>query len=179
MAPPLNAADPELHERLRRVEGLVQGLETCPDPAAREATRELVRALLDLHAAGLARMLDLAARPAVAGESAADRFAHDGLVGSLLLLYGLHPIPVADRVARALAELRLPAGRAEVVEATGDRVRVRLRGDAAAGAALRRAVETAVVEAAPDVSAVVIEEDWDPSPDGRVALPLVSAGRAV
>jgi hypothetical protein len=158
-------------ERLRRIEALVQALEACPDRTAREAARELVRALLDLHAAGLARMLDLVAPPAEPGVNTTERFVRDRLVSSLLLLHGLHPVPVADRVARALGRL----GDVELLEATAQRVRVRLRGDPAAEASLRRAVEEAVVESAPDVAAVVIEEAWDRPAAARVALPLVGA----
>ena len=167
-------ADREFQERLRRVETLVAALESCPDAAAREASRELVRTLLDLHAAGLARLLELAMRPGESGETAAEHFARDGLVGSLLLLHGLHPVPIAERVARALNRLAR-AQDVELLEATEQMIRVRLRGDASAGAALRRAVEEAVLEAAPDVSAVVLEEAWDRSSGGRVALPVLGA----
>jgi hypothetical protein len=166
------AEDQEFQRRLRRVEALVAALEACPDPAAREAARELVRTLLDLHAAGLAKMLALAAEPAVV-----DRFARDGLVGSLLLLHGLHPVPVEGRVAHALerlrAGLRTRGADVELLEATAEVVRVRLRGDPSAGPALRVAVEGAVLEAAPDVAVVAVEEAWDRPPDGRIPLSLL------
>jgi hypothetical protein len=164
--------DREFPNRMRRIEALVQALEACPDPAAREAARELVRALLDLHAAGLAKMLDLAAQP---GETVGERFGRDPLVASLLLLHGLHPIPVADRVARSVERLARN-GDVELLEATEQRVRVRLRGDPSAGPTLRRAVEAAILEAAPDVSAVVVEESWDRAASGRVPLPLLGGG---
>src|SRR6185436_4355638 len=129
----------DFRERLNRVEALVGALESCPDPAAREAARQLVRTLLDLHAAGLGRMLDIAGR-----ESAlVGRLADDPLVSSLLLLHGLHPRPAAERVERALdrARPRLGSlgGEVELVAASEAAVRLRLRGEASP--ALRKAVE--------------------------------------
>jgi hypothetical protein len=178
MAPPLTNTpeEREFQGRLRRVEALVGALEGCRDPAAREGARELVRALLDLHAAGLARMLHLASDRAEPGQ-VVERFAQDDLVSGLLLLHGLHPVPLADRVARALdrvrTDLRRRGGEADLLGVTTEAVRVRLRGDPSAGPVLRRAVEDALTEAAPDVPRVVFEEAWDRPPSGRVALPLL------
>jgi Fe-S cluster biogenesis protein NfuA len=172
-APP----DRDYQGRVERVEALVRALEACPDAAAREGARELVRALLDLHAAGLTRMLDLASQAGEPGRALVDRLARDGLVGSLLLLHGLHPVPVERRVAEALERvrpsLRRQGGDVELLEATGGVIRVRLRGDQSAGPWLRHAVEEALTEAAADVPAVAFEEAWDLAPSGRVPLPIL------
>jgi hypothetical protein len=169
--------DRAFQHRLLRIQVLVEALEACPDPAVREGARELVRALLDLHAAGLARILDLAGQPGESGRGLTTRLAGDDLVGSLLLMHGLHPVPVAERVAQALerARPRLRAGAADVelLQATEERIRVRLRGDLSAGPGLRAAVEAVLLEAAPDVAAVEFEEAWDRPPSGRVPLPLL------
>lgn len=157
----------DFRERLTRVEALVGALERCPDPAAREAARDLVRTLLDLHAAGLGRVLDVAGR-----ESAlVERLATDDLVSSLLLLHGLHPHPAARRVARALERVRSLGGDVELIQATDEVVRLRVRG------ALARsdwaAAADAVTAAAPDAR-LEIEEVVDPARAGRVPLPLVA-----
>lgn len=161
----------EFRDRLARVEELVGALEVCPDPVAREASRELVRALLDLHAAGLAKVLELA-EPALA-----NRFAADGLVSSLLLLHGIHPHPAEQRVRAALerarATFRALGGTAELISATVELVRLRLGGDPSSAPDLRSAVEAGVIEAVPDVAAIEFEEAWDRAPDGRVPLPLL------
>ena len=161
----------DFRERLGRVEALVGALEQCPDPATREAARQLVRTLLDLHAAGLGRVLDLAGRQS----ALAERLADDDLVSSLLLLHGLHPRPAAERVARGLERvrplLRSVGGDVELIEADEAVVRLRLRGESAP--ALRKVVEEAVTEAAPD-AALEVEEVGDPSQAGRVPLPLVA-----
>ena len=162
----------DLQQGLRRVEDLLRGLEGCADPVARESARELVRALLNLHTAGLAQAMELAGADVVA------RLAADPLVSGLLLLHGLHPLSANERVRRALGPARprfhAHGGDVEVVEATDDAVRLRLRGDPAAGVILRALAAELVVEAVPD-AAVEFEEAWAPAANGRVPLPLLSA----
>ena len=85
----------DFRQQLNRVEALIGVLEQRPDPAALAAARELVRTLLDLHAAGLSRILDTAGRES----SLVGRLADDDLVGSLFLLHGLHPYPAAQRAS--------------------------------------------------------------------------------
>jgi hypothetical protein len=175
----MDAVDRDVRDQLKRVEGLVARLEACTDPAARDATRELLRAVLDFHAAGLARALELIASAPESGSDLVGRLARDGLVGSMLLLHGLHPEGVRHRLEQALDRVRphlhALGGDAELVEATAEGVRIRLRGDPACGQDVRLAVENAVVGAAPDVDAIRIEEAWDQAPAGRVPLPLLSA----
>jgi hypothetical protein len=162
----------DLHERLRRVEGLLRVLDACPDAGAREAARELFRVLLDLHAAGLARLLE------AGGPAAAGRWAADPLVGGLLLLHGLHPMPAGERVRLALEQARprfqALGGDAELLEAAEGAVRLRLSGDAAAGPALRSLAEASLVEVVPD-AVIEFEEAWGAGAPGRVALPVVAA----
>jgi hypothetical protein len=161
----------ELQQALRRVEELLRALEACPDAAAREAARELVRALLNLHTAGLARALELAGARSVA------RFAADPLVSGLLLLHALHPLPAAERVRRALEQARPRfdeyGGDVELIDATDDRVRLRLRGAPAAGVMLRALAAELVVEVAPD-AALEFAEAREPAAPGRVPLPVVA-----
>ena len=166
----------DFRERLGRVETLVGALEQCPDPAAREAARQLVRTLLELHATGLERILELAGR-----ESAlVDRLATDDLVSSLLLLHGLHPHPAAERVARALdgarSRLRSLGGVVELVEASEAVIRLRIRGELTPS--LEAAVEDVVTGSAPD-AVLEIEEVAHPAQSGRVPLTLLagSGGR--
>lgn len=166
----MNPEGREFRDRMGRVESLVNALEALPDTAARAAARELVRALLDLHAAGLERVLSMA------GTDLAVRFADEELVSSLLLLHGLHPLRAADRVNRALERARTKlhalGGDVELKDATEEVVRLRLRGDAEAEPALRVEIEELIVAAVPDVTAIEFEEAWDRPPDGRVPLPL-------
>jgi hypothetical protein len=167
----------EFRRRMRQISELVAAVEACRDAPVREAARELVRGLLDLHAAGLAKMLHLAAPPGAPADELLDLWGSDDLVRSVLLLHGLHPVPIADRVAeardRVCATLRVPTDAVELLEATAAEVRLRLRGDPCAGLALRHALEDALGEAAPDAFAIAFEEAWDRPPSGRIALPLL------
>jgi Fe-S cluster biogenesis protein NfuA len=168
----VNGEGGHFRDRLGRVDALVRALEELPDTAAREAARALTRALLDLHATGLSRMLELAGPDAVA------RFADDAQVGGLLLLHGLHPLPPADRVSRLLEQVRphfhSVGGDVELVTATDEVVRLRLRGNPAADRTLRGMAGELVIEAVPDVAAVEFEEAWDRPESGRTPLPLLN-----
>jgi hypothetical protein len=160
-----------------RIESLVVALEACQDVATREEARELVRAILDLHAAGLAQMLDLAAGLPQMGQSLIGQYTEDPLVAGLLLLHGLHPVSPDVGVARALQPFS-DSGDVELLAASHAEVRVRLRGGASAGSALRYQVQQAIAQAAPDIAAVMIEEAGGQSFPGRITLPLLNAGKA-
>lgn len=165
----------DFRHRLGRVEALLRSLEACPDRAARDAARELVRTVLDLHAAGFGRILELVGREP---GGLVDRFVDDSLVCSLLLLHGRHPLPAADRAARALDRARprflALGGDVELIEATDESARLRLRGNQDAGPVLRAGARHAVLDVLPDAAAVEFEEAWDRPANGRVPLPLVN-----
>jgi Fe-S cluster biogenesis protein NfuA len=170
----VNGEGGDFRQQHGRVEALVRALEELPDTAAREAARELTCALFALHAAGLRRALELA------GEDAVGRFADDATVGGLLLLHGLHPRPADARVACALERVRPQfhsiGGDVELVSATDELVRLRLRGNPAADRTLRAMAGELVIEAVPDVAVIEFEEGWDRDPAGRVPLPLATGG---
>src|SRR5689334_23860379 len=79
---------------IERVEALLDEVETFP-AREREIATELVSALLDMYGEGLARIVAACNVP-----------VEDELVSHLLLLHGLHPVPVEQRVTRALDEVR-------------------------------------------------------------------------
>jgi hypothetical protein len=149
----------------------VLALENLPDTTAREAARGLVRAVLDLHAIGFRRVLELAETDTT------NRLADDALVGSLLLLHDVHPYSAETRVNRALEQMRerfvALGGDVQLIDATDDVVQFRLRGDPDSGPALRSACQNLVIDAVPDVTKVEFEEAWDGPAFGRVALPLL------
>jgi hypothetical protein len=163
--------------QLERIESLVMALEASRDAAAREQARELVRAVLELHAAALAKMLELAAQPPQVGQSLIGQYTDEPLVAALLLLHGLHPVPPDVRVARALERFS-ERGDVELLAAGHAEVRLRLRGDRSTVPALRHQVQQAIAREAPDIAAVVIEEVGDQSCPPRIALPLLDADKA-
>jgi Fe-S cluster biogenesis protein NfuA/nitrite reductase/ring-hydroxylating ferredoxin subunit len=134
---------------------------------AQQRAEELVRLVADLYGAGLERMLDLLHERGVLSDDVVDALASDDLVASLLLVHGLHPYPVQTRIERALAGLRpylgSHGGDVELVEVTGDGV-VRLRmlgscdGCPSSSVTLTLAVEGAIEAAAPEITAIEVEE---------------------
>ncbi len=96
----------DLVSGMQRIEGLVRKIESLSDPEARESALELMQSLMDFHGAGLDRLMEIVAEAGDAGYSIFDNFARDELVGSLLLLYNLHPVPLEMRVMGALDKVR-------------------------------------------------------------------------
>jgi hypothetical protein len=85
------SADEKQAARLQRIETLIHEIEQLPDARVQSVARELVQTLLDVHGAGLARILEAVARTAEAGRPLLDALAGDELVAGLLLLHGLDP----------------------------------------------------------------------------------------
>jgi Fe-S cluster biogenesis protein NfuA len=166
------AGQAEFERRMAMVDELVRTLETAADPGARAAAQELVRAVMDLNAAGLERILQIAQRSGETGRRLADQFTQDGLVSSLLLLYGIHPTDLETRVRGALDKTRpyleSHGGNVELVEVTeAGTVRLRLQGSChgcpSSSLTLKLAIERAIHEAAPDVSEIVVDGQADPA----------------
>ena len=84
-----------------RIEVVLDELRSSVSEPAWRGVEELVRLLTDLYGAGLARTLELCDPDA----GLVDRLAADQLVGSLLLLHGLHPQDLSQRVRRAVDAL--------------------------------------------------------------------------
>lgn len=154
-----------LQQGIERIEGLVRKIENLADPEARAAAVELMQSMMEFHGAGLDRLMELVAAEGEAGYRIFDSFAGDDLVASLLLLYGLHPIPVETRVMQALDKVRpyldSHGGSVELVGIEGDVVRLRLEGSCkscpSSSMTLKLAIEEAIYAAAPDVSAIEAE----------------------
>jgi hypothetical protein len=155
-----------LKQSLRRLEELILALNAYPDPAASEPARELVSLVLDLHGIGLARLMAIVAKADREGATLA-QLVEDEKVRAMLLLHGLHPDDMETRVRRAVERLRPHLGvhglRVEVSEIVNGTVRLRVWGADSPGLkapllwSLPGEIETAIVEAAPDVEEIAIE----------------------
>jgi Fe-S cluster biogenesis protein NfuA len=158
-------AQPEFQQRIQSIERLLGEIESTADPSLRKTVRELVQLVMDLHGAGLERMLELIRAGGAEGENVIEKLGRDELVASLLILYGLHPVDLEARVAQALdkarSRLRAHEGEVELLGIEDGMVRLRLRanghGCGSTSEALKEMVEQAVYQTAPDVTAVVIE----------------------
>lgn len=162
--PHLMTAQAEFQQRLKSIERLLQEIEASADPNLRAAAQELVQLVMDLHGAGLERMLELI-RSEEEGDRAVEKLGRDELVSNLLILYGLHPVDLETRVAQGLDKARLRLrpleGDVELLGIHEGVVRVRIRanghGCGSSPDALKEIVESAVLQAAPDVASVVAE----------------------
>lgn len=168
--------------RIQQIEGLVQALEAAADPHIRASARELVQTVMDLHGAGLDRMLEIVAQAGEPGRALMEGFAGDELVGSLLLLYGLHPVDLQTRVTQALDRVRptlgAHGGSVELLGVEDGVVRLRLGGScqgcASSAATLKLTIEEAIYQAAPDLTALEVEGVVEPPPPSG----LVQLGRS-
>jgi len=150
---------------MKEVEGLIHRIEDLPDPAARNTALELAQVLMDFHGASLERLMEIVANAGESDEAVFDNFAADELVGNLLLLHGLHPVPLELRVTKALDKVR-PAldshgGSVVLLGISEGVVRLRLQGSCKAcpssAMTLQRTIEEAIYAGAPDVVAIETE----------------------
>jgi Fe-S cluster biogenesis protein NfuA/nitrite reductase/ring-hydroxylating ferredoxin subunit len=170
----------------QQIEALIQSIESIADPAIRANVEDLVRALMDLHGAGIDRMLEVVAESGPQGDATIDRFAHDDLVGSLLLLYGLHPLDIETRVRQALDKVRpylgSHGGDVELRGVTPDGVvflslQGSCNGCPASAMTLKLAIEEAIYAAAPDVIGLEVEGVvQQPAPPKMSFIPLEPMG---
>jgi Fe-S cluster biogenesis protein NfuA len=146
-------------ERTREIVELVARVEAIPDQETRQSAQSLMSAILELHGAGLERMVEIVLDSGDAGKAAVRRLAGDSLVSSLLVLHDLHPDDIETRVRRALTRM---SGSAELVGIFEGTVRIRLTGSACG---LKNSVEAALREAAPDAMEFLFEEVAVPASD--------------
>lgn len=151
-------------EIVGEVERRLEALDQIGDPEARAAATAVVQAVLELYGAGLERIVEtVAARDT---GDLAEAFADDELISHLLLLHGLHPASVEERVLGALEQVRpylgSHGGDVELVEVAGATVRLALQGSCngcpSSTATVRLAIEEAIRAAAPEIDEVVAEE---------------------
>lgn len=157
-------AGADARESIQAIEGLIERLGRTADPESRENAQQLVRAVLDLHRAALAKMLDLARGAREGGEALVDAFGGDDLVGSLLVLHGLHPASLEARAQAALRRVAASGWALELVSSAGGVLRVGAvrSGDPkriAAADRVRGLVEDAVERAAPDAEGLEFAGD--------------------
>ena len=152
-------------QSMEKIEGLIRTIENLPDPNARATAIALVQALMEFHGAGLDRMMELIAESGESGYAVFDKFAADELVGSVLLLYGLHPSPLEARVTQALDKVRpyldSHGGNVELLGIADGVVRLRMQGSCktcpSSSMTLKLAIEEAIYAAAPDVVSIEAE----------------------
>lgn len=162
-----------------RIEQLLDELRAAADPRLYGQAEEMLGLVTDLYGGGLARIIEIVGKkdPAVLG-----LLADDELVGSLLLVHGLHPVDLETRVARALEGVRpmlaSHGGDVELLglDASAGAVHLALLGSChgcpSSTVTLRMAVEVAIAEAAPEIQIIDVEQPTDDVPLPGDAVPI-------
>ncbi|HEX6458105.1 MAG TPA: NifU family protein [Thermoleophilaceae bacterium] len=140
--------------QVARIEGLLEEIESLPDADAREKATDVVAALLDLYGEALRRILERV--------DGADAMCDDELVSQLMILHGLHPVPVETRVRSALDDVRpyleSHGGDVELLAIEEGVARLRLEGSCdgcpSSAVTLKLAIEEAIYKRAPDIAGI-------------------------
>jgi len=175
-------AQPEFAQRLQLIETLLGKIEAVADPSLRAQVRELLQLVMDLHGAGLERILEVIRAASDGGDGIVHKIGRDDLVASLLVLYGLHPLDLETRVVQALdkvrSRLRSHEGEVELLSAQNGAVKLRVRANGhASPQALKEMVENAVYHGAPDFTSLDIEVVGDKT--GFVPIEMLQRSIAV
>jgi Fe-S cluster biogenesis protein NfuA len=150
----------EIEERLRRLDELLGRLEQIPGQTSAMAL-EAAEALADVYGEALRRVVDR-----VGPSPAAEALAGDELVGHLLVLHGIHPVPLEQRLDDALDRIRpyvhSHGGRVDFIGVEDGIARVRFSGTCdgctASSATLELGVREALLAAAPELAGVEAED---------------------
>ena len=159
------------------IERKLEELQTRADPRVFDQSVELLQLVNELYGDGLARVMDLANQHA---PELVDHLIADGLLASLLIANGLHPDDIHVRIARALDGVRpFLAGHGGDVELLGidehvGAVRLRLLGSCdgcpSSAVTLRTTVERAILDSAPEVVIIDVEQPSDQTVSTPVLL---------
>jgi len=160
-----------------RIEQALDELQSAADARTVNLAEELLRLVSELYGAGFARAVELARQQAPGLITA---FCEDELLASLLLVHGLHPESLDNRVEAALVSVRpflaQHGGDVELLGIDDELGAVKLRllgscdGCPSSASTLRGAVEVAIVEAAPEILRIVMEEPTTPPVSVPVSL---------
>lgn len=172
------AHDGEFQEKIRQLGERIARLDQLPESASGTAAKELIQLLMDLHGAGLERMLEIIFESGDQGQRIIDKLGHDSLAGSLLLLYSLHPDDLETRVQTAVERMRPRLRKLnctiDAVEVRDGAVQVSLtpsgHGCGSSAGEVRSIVEDVMYELAPDLACLEILGLEPPVPAGFVSL---------
>lgn len=145
----------------KRIQELVEQIGEMPDLAARKMLQECLEATLSFYGHGLARIMELAKKEG----KMSDVLLNDPQVRGLLLIHGLHPIPLETRLREALDKVRpymkSHGGDVDLLGLEDDFARLRLVGHCktcpSSTVTLELAVRAAIEEACPDLQGFEVE----------------------
>jgi Fe-S cluster biogenesis protein NfuA len=168
-------AAPDSREMAKRLQELIEQIQTQPNPAARELLQECLQSLLAFYGEGLSQMLGQIQASGAEGKKILDRMLKDPVVSGLLLIHGLHPVPLETRLHGALEKVRpymqSHGGNIELLSLENEVAQIRLQGTCktcpSSAVTLELAVRRAVEEACPDLAGFEVLSE---TPDAATAL---------
>lgn len=157
-----NASDFQSHTA--KIEQMVARVSGLTDLDTRATALDLLQSVMDLHGSVMARMVEVL-NATEAGRASLAKLGADPLVCGLLVLYGVHPVPLEERIAHAIEaaapQLRKQGGTAELLGISDSVVRLKIQssghGCHSSVDALKGTIEQAILEAAPEVVEIVVE----------------------
>ena len=172
----------EFQTHAEQIEQLVERVSALSDENARTVALELLQSLMDLHGAALSRVVEVLSSSGEGGRSSLARLGGDPLICGLLVLYGIHPVALEDRVNGAIEkigpQLRKQSGTVQLLGIANGVVRIKVQssgqGCGSSSDALKSIAEQAILEAAPEVVEVVAE-GVPSSSSGFVALNMIQS----
>lgn len=172
------ATGSEFQEQVRQLGKLITQFDQMPEGPPKTACKELVQLLMDVHGAGLDRIMEIVFDSDGPGPAIIDKLGNDTITSSLLLLYSLHPQDMETRVHQSIDRMRprlrklsCSVDLAGIAEGAVQ-VRVTAGGHSCGSSSkdIRAIVEECVFELAPDVASLEILGLEEPSSSGFVAL---------
>jgi len=176
---------PSLSEVGSRIDGLLEELGSVGDRSTQEKIEELVRMLMELYGSGLARIIEIVALDEAVADRVLGKLVDDELIEGLLVLHGLHPVTVDERIHQALDKVRPYLGsHAGGVEYLGiddnDVVHLRLEGSCdgcpSSTVTVKFAIEQAIQKAAPEITGVHVEGVVEPEPPVQGLVQIAPLG---
>jgi len=179
--------DSDFRQSGERIERLLEELRGMAGRPALDRIDQLIRLIVELYGAGLARIVDALCLDASI-EEIRKQLLKDELIASLLVLHGLHPKDLATRVSEALEQVRpylgSHGGDVELLaidEAAGS-VKLRLDGSCDgcpfSMVTVKLAVEGAIKELAPEITRIEVEGLADGADGPRPVESLLAKAHA-
>lgn len=148
----------EFQTQTEHINTLVERVNSIADEGARATSLELLQSLMDLHGAAMCRVVELLME-SEAGRASLTKVGDDPFICGLLVLYGIHPLSIEERVGRAIdkvrSQLHKQGGSVELAGIVDSVVQVKIEGSGhgcgSSADAFKRTVEQAILECAPEV----------------------------
>ncbi len=169
---------------VERVQELTQQVEAIEDLGTRMLAEELASSIVQLYGEGIERIFAVLGQDGLSAAQARALLVNDGVVASLMLIHGIYPVPLEQRVVQALDSVRpymeSHGGDVELVGVEDGVARLRLsghcKGCAASASTLELAIEKALEDFAPDLLGLDVEGVVEPAqghaPPGAMSLPM-------